>query len=106
MPRPRYTVPRAEWKLHLPLDLAAEVELLLLDPLREKPKYGARNALVERLLREWLASRRRGDKVIAPLSPEQLAVLHQLKVPARLLGDGTVEFPRHYAELFGIKEHK
>lgn len=52
--RKPYTEPRAEWKVYLPSSLAAEVELLLIDPLREKVKYGARNELLEKLLRDWL----------------------------------------------------
>lgn len=52
--RKPYSEIRVQWKLYLPLSLAAEVELLLLDPLREKVKYGARNELIEKLLREWL----------------------------------------------------
>lgn len=58
MARPRNTVPSIEWKVYLPSDLAAQIELLLLDPMRDKPKHGARGKLVEQLLREWLEKRK------------------------------------------------
>ena len=52
--RKPYAEPRVAWKIYLPQQLAAQVELLLLDPMREKVKYGARNELLEGLLRDWL----------------------------------------------------
>ena len=59
--RKPYSEPRVQWKLYLPASIAAEVELLLLDPMREKVKYGARNELVETLLKEWLTAQRKGE---------------------------------------------
>jgi len=56
--RPRLMYLRANWKLSLPAGLAAEVDLLLEDPLSRKPRYGARSRLVEALLREYLARAR------------------------------------------------
>lgn len=53
--RPKHAVPPVEWKNSLPSDLAAQVELLLKDPMRDKPRYGARSVLIEKLLRAWLA---------------------------------------------------
>jgi len=38
----------------LPQSLAAKVELLLFDPVTNKPKYGGRSKLIEQLLREWV----------------------------------------------------
>ena len=52
--RKPYAEPRVAWKVYLPQQLAAQVELLLLDPMREKVKYGARNELLEGLLRDWI----------------------------------------------------
>lgn len=43
--------------IHLPRSLVAKMELLLADTLTMKPRYGARSALFERLLREWLVQR-------------------------------------------------
>lgn len=55
--KPR-AIPTVEWKLHIQADLAAEVELLLADPAREKAKYGARSELIHSLLRDWLYKQR------------------------------------------------
>lgn len=55
MARPRIPYLRADYKVSLPAPLAAEVDLMLEDPLTKKPKYGARSLLIEALLREWLA---------------------------------------------------
>ena len=51
-------VPTIEWKFHIPVDLAAQVELLLKDPVRDKVKYGERSKLLETLLRQWIESKR------------------------------------------------
>ena len=59
--RKPYAEPRVAWKVYLPQNLAAEIELLLLDPMREKIRYGARNELLERLLREWILEQRTGE---------------------------------------------
>lgn len=47
-------VPTVPWKVYIPQDLAASVELVLLDPARERVKYGSRGELITYLLREWL----------------------------------------------------
>lgn len=59
MPRRKYTQPRVRWELQLDADLAGEIELFLLNPATGRPRYGARNQLVESLLREWLRARKR-----------------------------------------------
>lgn len=51
-------IPTVEWKFHIQADLAAEVEMLLLDPARDKAKYGARSDLLHLLLRNWVADQR------------------------------------------------
>lgn len=56
--RPRSTQGFVAWEVHLNADLAAQVELLLLDPLRNKPRYGARGKLVEKLLKGWVEEQR------------------------------------------------
>jgi hypothetical protein len=58
MPRHKQLDRPVEWSLRLPSSLADEVELLLIDPLRGKPAFGARSALVVSLLREWIDKRR------------------------------------------------
>lgn len=54
--RKSLVVPTILWSCRIPVDVAAKVDLLLHDPLRGVPEYGARSALVSRLLREWLDS--------------------------------------------------
>mgnify|MGYP000417343033 CR=1 FL=1 len=54
MPRPRNHVRPHDWKLSIPRDLAADVDMRLWDPVLQKPKYGGRSGLVADLLRRWL----------------------------------------------------
>ena len=54
--RPALLTPTVEWKVRVPVDLAAKADLLSLDPVRGTIAYGARSALVTQLLREHLAS--------------------------------------------------
>ena len=49
-------IPTEAWKCQIPIDIAAKIDLLLLDPVRGVPVYGARSELVTRLLREYLAT--------------------------------------------------
>lgn len=60
--RPPKTTRTVHWTLSLPEPLAAELELLMLDPMLGKPKVGARSALVEGLIREWIATQRRSNQ--------------------------------------------
>lgn len=48
------TIPTVDWKCHVALPLAVKADLLLMDPLTHKLRYGARSALVNQLLLEWL----------------------------------------------------
>lgn len=52
-PAPR-TIPNIRWRVDVRQDLAASVELLLLDPVSGTIAYGARNQLLNTLLAEWL----------------------------------------------------
>lgn len=73
MPRPRHEVRPHDWKLSVPQDLAAEVDLLLWDPVAQKPRYGGRSALVTQLLRRWLSEQRPeipGEPEIRPAREE------------------------------------
>lgn len=72
--RPRKPYIRAEFKVSLPAALVAEVDILLNDPLTNRPKYGARARLVESLLRAYLA-RLKGQEEEKPPTVEQL--LHE-----------------------------
>jgi metal-responsive CopG/Arc/MetJ family transcriptional regulator len=69
LPRPRHEVRPHDWKLSIPQDLAAEVDLLLWDPVLQKPRYGGRSELVTQLLRGWL-EQQRGGQVLAPAISE------------------------------------
>lgn len=37
-------------------DVKGKLELLLWDPVRQRPRYGARSRLINHLLRQWLAT--------------------------------------------------
>jgi metal-responsive CopG/Arc/MetJ family transcriptional regulator len=54
-------IPKKAWKVYIPEDLAAKVEILLADPLRGKRAYGKRNELIEALLRDWMANQQRKE---------------------------------------------
>lgn len=62
-------IPRIPWKVMVRADLAAEVELIITDPMREKPKYGARTALLEMLLERYLKEVRLKAQQAAPTPP-------------------------------------
>ncbi len=50
MPKPK----KVELRFFVPESLANKVELLLLDPVYSRKKYGAMAKLGERLLTEWV----------------------------------------------------
>lgn len=52
--RPRKHEYQIDWKLQIDAPVAARVEQLLWDSALGKPRYGARNQLINELLREWL----------------------------------------------------
>lgn len=54
MPRPSLNDPPKEIKISLPSSLVAKMELLLYDPMRQKPLYGSRSSLVRQLLERWV----------------------------------------------------
>jgi len=54
MPRHKDATPSIEWKLHINVEIAAQVELLLADPMRQKVRYGARSDLTEKLYKRWI----------------------------------------------------
>lgn len=41
------------WELQIPTPLAAQIELRLLDPVLNQPRYGYRSKLVVALLQQW-----------------------------------------------------
>lgn len=50
--RRAHTDPPINWALSIPTSVAAKTDLLLLDPLTNKPRYGSRSKLVTTLLRD------------------------------------------------------
>lgn len=54
-------------KIYLPEEIAGKVELLIADPMRQKPKYGALSVLVTHLLTEYF---KRLEQPDAPSFPE------------------------------------
>ncbi len=52
--RPSLLIPTVEWKVRVPVDLAAKADMLHLDPVRGIIKYGARSELITELLRAYL----------------------------------------------------
>jgi hypothetical protein len=53
--RKKHVIPSVRWRVEVREDLAAKTELILYDPLRQEIAYGARSALVNQLLEEWLS---------------------------------------------------
>jgi hypothetical protein len=51
------------WRVEVREKIAAQVELLLLDPVTQQIEYGARSALINRLLEAWLDSQRKRPEV-------------------------------------------
>lgn len=46
--------PYVKWLITMPESLAAQVELRLLDPVLNQPRYGARAKLMQALVQKWL----------------------------------------------------
>lgn len=68
--RPPKATPTVRWDMYISVDLAAEVELLCLDPVTQRQRYGARAALIEQALREYL-DRYRRPAAQPPAEPPQ-----------------------------------
>jgi hypothetical protein len=48
--------PKEKWKCSIPVEIAAKIDLLCWDPVRNVTSYGKRSELVTQLLREHLRS--------------------------------------------------
>lgn len=55
MPRPANPDLSITWKVPIPATLGGKVEFLLLDPMTNRPIYGARVKLITRLLDAWVS---------------------------------------------------
>jgi Arc/MetJ-type ribon-helix-helix transcriptional regulator len=54
MARPFKNIRTKAWKVRVPIDLAAAIEELHMDPIHLKPRYGSKSELVVTLLRKYL----------------------------------------------------
>ena len=57
--RPPLAMETVQRYAYVPVDLAAQIDLLLTDPMKDKPKYGAWSELVNSLLRDWLEEKKK-----------------------------------------------
>lgn len=70
MARRKHTEEKVEWHAYIPKTLAAEVELLLLDPFFQTTKYGAKSELTTKLLTDWVASQRAAPSIPSESPPD------------------------------------
>lgn len=70
MPRSKNTIPTVEWKLHIEGLVAAQIELLLTDPMRKKPRLGARGKLTTELYKRWIQEKVAEFKAAGKSLPE------------------------------------
>lgn len=54
--------PPVEWKISIRSSTAAQIALLLTDPLTGKIKHGARGQLIDRLLTDWIRKQQRQEE--------------------------------------------
>lgn len=59
--RKPHSDPPVQWFTNIPQSLAAKVELLLYDPVTQKPRYGGRSGLIQILLRRWVEEQQGGE---------------------------------------------
>lgn len=59
MPRPRSLKRKTHWHLMIDEDLANTIDILHIDPLTQRPRYGARAELISQLLRDWVETKRK-----------------------------------------------
>lgn len=69
--RKALTIPNIDWKIRVRSTLAAEVELLLLDPVRGRASYGDRSALINTLLEEWVEKQRKNVTTVQEIGNVQ-----------------------------------
>lgn len=64
--RPRARIPRIRKDFYIRQDVAARVDLILLDPMRLKVRYGKWSDLVEELLTEWVLAKQGKKPEVVP----------------------------------------
>lgn len=95
--KPR-TIPRIGKRVYIRQDIMATVDLILLDPMREKVKYGKWSDLLEALLRNWVAEQRSGNLRFT-LSP---AEMQKIKALQQTLDHTPIENPTIAAAAFAV----
>lgn len=72
--RKQHADPPINVTVSIPESLNAKVELLLYDPVLRKPRYGGRSALIQSLLRKWIAEQQK-EVLTKPLESDRLNAL-------------------------------
>lgn len=70
--RKRHNDEPVTWRLNFPRSVAEEIEEIFRDPLTGRVTYGARNKLITRLLRLWLADRSKINAMLENPSLDEL----------------------------------
>jgi hypothetical protein len=71
--------------ISLPIQVAADLDLALFDPVRGKIKYGSRSRLISGLVQRWLGKQKdaAAEDEIYSMSPETLAEFEQWRQEKR-----------------------
>lgn len=70
--RKRHNDEPVKWTLNIPRSVADDVENIFRDPLTGRVTYGARNKLLTRLLRLWLADRTKINNLLDEIPLDEL----------------------------------
>jgi hypothetical protein len=93
--RKPFSEPSVSWRIYLPGTLAAQIELLLLDPMRGKSRYGARTYLIEQLLRVWLRDTALRQAIQSDLENFKYGSSESLKDSESYVNNGAENEPFH-----------
>lgn len=98
--RKELAIPTVRWEVQVDVLLAADVELLIADPVSKKASYGERSKLVNLLLRQYLNERKSGMFVEFKVMPDQVEMLMKLNPQDVTLNLKTsvVKMPRSLAQ--------
>lgn len=76
--RKPYLDPPVRIVTQIPSTLAAKIELLLYDPVLQKPRYGGRAQLITHLLQEWVERQQREATTEASMIDTRSEPAHNL----------------------------
>lgn len=92
-------IPTTDWKIRIPVDLAAKADMLFLDPVRGNIRYGARSALSYRA-----ASGKHIEELAKPIDNLEKPVM--MSIPGRLIPLLLSPFKRsHHVRLISPSLH-